>query len=304
MLYIILGILLFILLLVIVFAYICYRLTFYSNRKKSNKTVKLPDMEIFTTYKDIIFKDIEDVNNMPCEYVSIKSRDGLTLKGRYFELKKGAPIEVMFHGYKGDSTRDMSSGVKRAFKCGRNALIVDHRSSGASEGHVITFGIKERFDCVDWVNFVVKKFGQDVKIIIAGVSMGAATVLMASSMNLPQNVVGVIADCGYNKASDIIKKVITGMKLPAKLVYPFIKLGARIFGKFNLEEFSPYESVQKTNDNFVPHDMSVKLYNACTSKKKMVTIENASHGVSYLVDPDKYIYELQDFFSYIEDEKK
>lgn len=311
MLYIILGVLIFLLLLSILLAYICYRMTFYSNRKKSNKTITLPDDEIFTTYKDTILKDIEDINNMPCEHVSIKSHDGLTLKGRYFEYKKGAPIEVMFHGYKGDSTRDMSSGVKRAFACGRNALIVDHRSSGKSEGHVITFGIKERFDCVDWVNFVINKFGSDVKIIIAGISMGAATVLMASSMNLPKNVVGVVADCGYNNASDIIKKVISGMKLPTKFVYPFIKLGARLFGKFNLEEYSPYESVQKTNipiiffhganDNFVPHDMSVKLFNACSSKKKLVTIENANHGVSYLVDPKKYIDELEEFFDYIND---
>lgn len=306
--YFILGIIIIsIILIVLIMSYICYRLTFYSTRNiENNKTVKLPDDFIFKTYKDLIIQDIEDVKKYNYTSLSIKSFDSLTLHARYYEYQKGAPIELMFHGYKGNSTRDMSSGVKRAFRCGRNAILVDQRASGESEGHVITFGIKERHDCVSWVNKVIEVFGSDVKIIIAGVSMGAATVLMASSMNLPKNVVGVLADCSFNKPSDIIKKVIKDMKIPVFLAYPFIKLGAKIFGHFNLEETSPYESVQKTNipilfihgdkDGFVPHDMSVKLYDACSSKKKLVSIKDSPHGVSYLVDPDYYVDEVNKFF--------
>mgnify|MGYP003305301600 CR=1 FL=1 len=220
---------------------------------------------------------------------------------------KSAPIEILFHGYKGSGERDLSTGVKRAFKCKRNALIVDQRASGKSAGHTITFGINERHDCLSWTNFVVKHFGDDVKIILTGISMGAATVLLASSMDLPKNVVGILADCGYDKASNMIKKVIKEMKLPANFFYPLVKLGAKIFGHFNLEETSPYESVQNSkvpiifihgdNDSFVPYYMSDNLYNVCSSKKKLVKISNADHGVSYLVDPDTYIDELNNFFT-------
>lgn len=306
--YYILGIIIVcIILLVILMSYICYRLTFYSKGDiKKNKTITLPDDEIFTTYKPQIMNDIEDVKKFEHTDLYIKSFDGLTLHASYYEYQKGAPVEIMFHGYKGSAIRDMSSGVKRAFKCKRNALLVDQRASGPSEGHIITFGIKERYDCISWINKAIEIFGSDVKIIIAGVSMGAATVLMASSMSIPKNVKGVIADCGYNKPSDIIKKVIKDMKVPVFLAYPFVKLGAKIFGHFNLEEASPYESVQKTNlpiifihgdkDKLVPHDMSQKLYDACKSKKKLVTIKDSPHGVSYLVDPDSYIEGIESFF--------
>ena len=288
--------------------FICYMMTFYSSHKDlTNGEIILPNQPIYQLFKDDITKDITDVRQLKYEEFSIKSFDGLTLYGKYYESIKGAPIEIMFHGYKGSGERDLSTGVKRAFKCKRNALIVDQRASGKSEGYTISFGINERHDCLSWTNFVVKHFGDDVKIILTGISMGAATVLLASSMDLPKNVIGILADCGYDNASDMIKKVIKEMKLPPKLCYPLVKLGAKIFGHFNLEETSPYESVQNSkvpiifihgnNDSFVPYYMSENLYNVCSSKKKLVKILDADHGVSYLVDPDTYITELNNFFT-------
>ena len=65
------------------------------------------------------------------------------------------------------------------------------------------------------------------------------------------------------------------MHLPSRFLYPFIKLGARLYGKFNIEETSPYECDQKAklpiiffhggNDSLVPCDMSIRLYNALTA---------------------------------------
>ncbi len=297
-----------IILLVLLACYICFRMTFYTKNKQYEKTdnIYLPDDEIFNEFRDLIIQDIKEVRCMPHQEFSIKSFDGLTLYGRYYECIKGAPIEIMFHGYRGDSERDLSSGVKRAFKCNRNVLIVDQRASGKSEGHIISFGINERRDCLSWLNFVIEHFGSDVKVILTGISMGAATVLLVSNEDLPKNVIGILADCGYNSAKDIIQKVIKDMKLPPKVFYPFIKLSAKLFGHFNLEESTPYEAVQNAkvpiifihgdNDTFVPCHMSQKLYDACTSYKKLVTIKNAKHGTSYLKDPDTYITELNNFF--------
>ena len=144
------------------------------------------------------------------------------------------------------------------------------------------------------------------KIILTGVSMGAATVMMASAEELPKNVVSVLADCGYSSAKEIILKVIKEMKLPAGLLYPFVKLGARIYGGFDLEETSPMEAIQKTklpiilihgdDDAFVPHYMSEKLYEACGAKyKKFVTIEGAGHGLAFPQNEEKYLGALRDF---------
>ena len=306
--YILLIILGSILLFILLTSYICYKMAFYSNNKKAFvDEVVLPNQKLFNTFREQIIQDITDIRALSYQSYEIKSFDGLTLKAKYYEFKKGAPIELMVHGYRGNSERDLSTGIKRAFICQRNAFVIDQRASGASEGHVITFGIKERKDCVAWAHFVSKTFGEDTTIFLTGISMGAATVLLASSMDLPKNVKGVLADCGYDKASGMIKKVIKELKLPACFFYPFVKLGARIFGKFNLEETSPYESVQHsklpiifihgTNDSLVPCQMSRDLYEVCNNKKKLVEIENAEHGVSYLVNPELYIQELNDFFN-------
>ena len=172
---------------------------------------------------------------------------------------------------------------------------------------MISFGINERRDCLSWIDFIIKELGADTKIILCGISMGAATVLMAAGEDLPSNVIGVLADCGYNSPKDIICSVIKNLHLPPCLCYPFVKLGARIFGHFDLEEISPQEAMKKCKipviffhgeaDNFVPAYMSKANFDACNSKKRLVTIPDAAHGLSYLVDPDTYLKELKNFFN-------
>ena len=123
----------------------------------------------------------------------------------------------MIHGYRGNAEQDMNGGVMRAFRLGRNALLIDQRGSGASEGNAITFGVKESQDCLAWVEFLRQKFGPDVKTILTGISMGAATVMIAAGKELPDNVIGVLADCGYTSAREIMYEVIKQMGLPPKI---------------------------------------------------------------------------------------
>lgn len=237
----------------------------------------------------------------------IKSHDGLTLHAKYFEYAPGATTEIMFHGYRGSAERDLSGGIQRCFALGRNVLVVDQRTSCGSEGNVISFGINEHRDCLAWVDFAVNHFGPDVKFVLTGISMGASTVLMAAGKPLPPNVVGVLADCGFSSPKEIIKKCARDMQLPADLVYPFIKLGARFFGHFDLEEYTPLEAMKSCklpiiffhgeDDDFVPCSMSQEIYDACTSPKKIVTIPKAGHGLVYLVDNDCYFKSVVEFFS-------
>ena len=136
--------------------------------------------------------------------------------------------------------------------------------------------------------------------------MGAATVMMASGEALPENVVCTLADCGYSSAKEIICKVLGDIKLPAKIFYPFVRLGGILFGRFDIESNSPEMAMKKAklpvifihgdNDAFVPHYMSEKMYQACTSEhKKFVTIEKAGHGLAYPIDKEKYLTSLQSF---------
>lgn len=309
-LWIALGVVVFLMLAALVTAFICFRMVFYSSPKtrfRDKEEITIPEGRIYEEFREPIIKWVKASRELPHENICIKSYDGLRLYGRYYECKKGAPIELLLHGYRGTAERDVSGGIARCFALGRNALIADHRASGECDGTVITFGIKESDDCLAWVNYIINNIDKDAKIIITGVSMGAATVMItAAREDLPANVVGALADCGYTSAKAIIKKVIHDMKLPKDLLYPFVKLGARIYGRFDPDSISPIEAMKKSRipvffihgdtDKFVPYEMSVENYNACTALKTLVTIEGAGHGLCFPKDQEKYIRELRNFF--------
>lgn len=297
-----------ILLLVFVTALIIFLKIFYSYKNTENsEEYPIPDGEIYETHREQMVKWIKDVRAMEYLDVSTRSYDGLLLCGKYYEYKKGAPTEILFHGYKGTAERDLCGGVERCFSIGHNALIVDHRASGRSGGRVITFGNKESRDALSWVNFFIREIDKDAKIILTGISMGAATVMTAASMSLPKNVIGILADCGYTSTEAVIKKVMHDMKLPANLLYPFARLGAIVFGGFDPNASSPKKSMKSCRlpiiffhgdtDDYVPSYMSKENYDACTSeKKRLVIIEGAGHGLCFPVNQSLYLNELREFF--------
>ncbi|MBQ9121629.1 MAG: alpha/beta hydrolase [Clostridia bacterium] len=293
--------------LVFLIALICFFRVFYSPRRKpmGPEDFPIPDGEIYEPYREQIVDWMRQIRAMPREAMEVTSFDGLTLRGMYYECKKGAPVELLFHGYRGNAERDLAGGVERCFALGRNVILIDQRAGGSSDGHVTTFGVKERLDCLTWINFAIRRFGKDVRLVIGGVSMGAATVMMAAGEDLPENVVCVMADCGYTSAKEIICKVIAEMHLPPKLLYPFVKLGAKWFGRFDLEETSPMEAVKRSKtpivfihgdtDDFVPFEMSRALYEACISPKKFAEVKGAGHGLAYPVDKEGYLHALREF---------
>lgn len=279
-------------------AYICYRMAFYSKNEPLTEEYPIPDGKIYEPHRETMTAWIKEVRTLPQDDITITSFDGLKLQGKFYEYDKNAPIELMFHGYRGNGERDLCGGVQRCFALGHSALIVDQRACGESEGHIISFGINESRDLLSWLNYVCLRF-PDRKIILTGISMGGATVMIAGSLPLPKNVVGILSDCGYTSAKDIIKIVIRQMKLPPNLAYPFVKLGAKAFGNFDLEERSPIESMKTCkvpiiffhgeNDDFVPCDMSRECYEACSAPKKIMTVPGAGHGLSYIIDPEGYL---------------
>ena len=306
---ILVGVAVFVVLVSLLVAYICFRMGFYISprEKRKNARFSIPPGEIYEPFREKMEQWNHQTRAMPQRQYSIRSFDGLKLSGKYFEYAPGATVELMFHGYRGSAERDLCGGVLRAFALGRNVLIVDQRASSNSDGHVITFGVNESRDCISWLDFMVKEFGPDVKIVLTGISMGAATVLMAAARGLPSNVVGILADCGYNSAKDIMKKTIREMKLPPNLMYPFARLGARVYGKFDLEELSPEEAMKNCPvpviffhgdaDDFVPSWMSQRNYEACSAPKELVIVPGAGHGLCYPVDPDGYLKAMAKFFT-------
>ena len=297
---------------ILIGAYICYHISFkrkLAGPDDPKNSLTLPE---YAPFLPKIHYMIDRLIEMPYEEVTIKSHDGLKLFARYYHKVDGAPIMLKVHGYNGCPIRDFCGGGVESIDKEYNVLLIDQRAHEHSTGKTTTFGIKERRDVVSWANYLVKRFGKKTKIVLYGISMGAASVLMASSMKkLPKNVKGVVADCSYSSPKDIIIKVATeDMHLPGRLCFPLIWLGALIFGHFNLTKTSPVEAVKKTKipillmhgtgDTFVPYQMSEKIFEAAaTEDKKLLLFKNAYHGISYLNNEKVYIGELRAFMERI-----
>ena len=284
-------------------AYYCYRRIFYAAPKKKNGPIKLPSGEQYEVNRDKMLSLIDEMRAIPFETVYITSFDGLNLAGRYYHVKDGAPVHIQFHGYKGWAYRDFCGGNKLAREGGCNTLVVDQRAHGMSEGNTISMGINERFDCLSWINYICERFGRDVKIVISGVSMGATTVLMAAGLGLTENVIGIIADCPYSSPKEIIMKVCSDMKLPERLMYPFVRLGAKLYGHFDLEAADAAEAVchakvpilliHGEDDRFVPCSMSQKIFERFKEANPdgnmlLETFPGAGHGISFMEDEVRY----------------
>lgn len=285
------------LLFVIIASYLTYRKAFHVTNKQRKNFSALPDSEQYLNKHEVMKSLIAEIKALPYEQVFITAFDGIKLAAKYYHIADNAPLQIEFHGYHGNAIRDFCGGNKLAREAGFNTLLVDQRAHGDSEGKTLTFGIKERRDCLSWIDYAIKRFGKNTHIFLAGISMGAATVLMAAELPLPPNVAGIIADCPYSTPESIIRKVLRDKKISPAIAMPFIRFGARLFGHFDLGAASALDAVAVAtvpilllhgeDDLFVPIDMSYEL------KQKgnditMASFPNAGHGLSYLTDPARY----------------
>ena len=278
---------------------ICFCICFYNPIPHKENPYDIPRDDQYGVHADRMHRMVDYLRSLPYEQVYITSHDGLRLAARYYHRTDGAPVKIEFHGYRSAATRDFSGANELDVMTGCNVLLIDQRSHGLSDGTVISFGIKERYDVLSWVNYVVDRFGNDVKILLSGVSMGAATVLMASELDLPSNVKGIIADCGFSSPSAIIKKVCKEDRhLPVAIIYPCIKFAAKWLGKFDLEESNAVDAVKHTkvplflvhgtDDRYVPCSMVYEIKEAAGDMAQLHIFEGSGHVLSYMDDTPRY----------------
>lgn len=283
-----------VLVLVLAFSYACYWIAFYNPVHRHQETVVIRGKKD-PACLDALCREMAD---QPFEQVYITAADGIRLAGRYYHRSDDAPLHIQFHGYRGNGIRDFCAAHAICQELGINTLVVDQRAHGLSGGNTMTFGILERYDCLCWAKYARDRFGSNREIFLSGVSMGAATVLMASSLPLPENVAGIIADCPYSTPGAIIRKVITDVRFPSVLIYPFVSLGAFVFGGFRVWEESAIHAVSRTkipillihgsDDKFVPPEMSAAIYEKCAGQRYLEVFPGAGHGGSCATDPVRY----------------
>lgn len=262
-------------------------------------------------YIKLIKEKSEWLDQQKTEKVSILSFDGLKLKGIFLPAEqKTDKIILAVHGFRVNAMKDFASLVYFYHQQGYHVLLVDDRAHGASEGKYIGFGCLDREDCYRWIHYLDQRFQGKCSIFLHGISMGAATVLMTSSMNLPQSVKGIIADCPYTSIWEEFCYLTEREKKSWLIMYPIMKLAGKIckvVAGYEYDEISSAEEVKETKipillihgkeDRFVPPSMSEKIYNNCVSEKKLLIVPNAKHAESYYVAKEKYEENVLNFIT-------
>ena len=162
----------------------------------------------------------------PQEDVYITSRDGLRLHGTFFCCEGSRRAVVCFHGYTSEGLNDYTSIAKFYLNQGFNLMVVDERAHGKSEGTYIGFGCLDRYDALQWMEYVVERLGEDCGLMLHGISMGAATVLMSTGLELPEQVKAAVSDCAFTSAWEVFSHVLRSMyHMPA---FPVLQIADRI----------------------------------------------------------------------------
>lgn len=292
--------------LVVAAAYFVYKLAFGRERAGQEDVYALPPGKQQAAYSSVIYDNITQLLKQPFEQVSITSWDGTRLSARYYHRKDGAPLQILFHGYRGNAIREFAGTFRMAQALEINALVVDMRAHGNSGGRCITLGLWESEDCLCWAEYAYQRFGRHTPVVLTGASMGATTVLLASALPLPENVKCVVADSPFSSTKGIIRKVCKIARIPFWVGYPLAVLGAALFGRFSLGRGSALKAVATAKvpvllihgdaDRFVPCDMSRQLYAACTGDKRLFMVTGAGHCLSYYADPEGYFQQLKNVF--------
>ena len=282
-----------------------YHTAFQADPRRQAPIQEIPEGEGFDDYREQMLKNINILLETPYERVTVRSHDGLKLVGKFYEGQPGTPLILFFHGYRSTAERDGSGGFQLCREQGWHILMPDQRGHGESEGDTITFGIRERYDCLDWANAAVEKFGPETEILLLGVSMGAATVLMTADLPLPPQVKGIIADCGYDSPEDVLRATMRRWHYPQFPTWQLTRLGAKLFGHLDVRECSALEAMKHARvpvllihgeaDNVVPCEMAAALRDACASHAELLTVPGAGHGMSCYTDPAAYEKALDDF---------
>ena len=232
------------------------------------------------------------------EPLEITSFDGLKLRALFVPNPEARGTLLLFHGWRSSWKTDFTVALPFYYSLGMNLLLVDQRSQNSSEGKYMTYGVREHKDVASWVDCMAQRLGKDHPLFLGGLSMGAATVLMASDLDFKANVRGVIADCGFTSPWAIIRSVAGRSKLvPLEASSALLNLFTRRFAGFDLKEKSAADALGRTKlpvllihglaDDFVPAEMSRENYAACASEKELILVEGAKHGMSYVVEPER-----------------
>ena len=272
-----------------------------SNMSISGSDIKRDELEYHA-------KAVRKLESRSHELVEITSRDGERLVGHLYTVDGARRTLLAMHGWRSSWSGDFAFIADFWFSEGCNVLFAEQRGQNNSGGDCIGFGLLERHDCLEWIRYLNENGHASLPIYLCGISMGATTVLMASCLELPENVCGVCADCGFTSPSEIWKHVVENN---LHLRYDRFRrmIANNICKKRLCGEEADYSTVDAlksckipvlfihgTDDKFVPISMTFENCKACKIPPKLLVVPGAEHGMSYILNKNGYEEITREFF--------
>lgn len=286
-----------------------YRRTMIRNNAKVERTMKMAGTD-WSQYSEFLQERKDFMMAQPHEDVYQTSFDDLKLHATYFpaitETEGKKKVAICFHGYTSKGLSDYVGLSNYYFRNGYALLLPDARAHGESEGTYIGFGCLDRKDVMVWIKWVISEIGPDVEIMLHGTSMGGATVLMASGLELPPQVKGIISDCAFTSPKEVFTHALNSMyHLPAFPAIPGADIINKRLAGYGMDECNAKREVRKANvpilfihgsaDTFVPCRMCHEIYDYCAAPKKKLIVEGAAHAESYYKDTKAYEQAMDEF---------
>ncbi len=236
----------------------------------------------------------------PHTEVDVLSYDGLTLRGDYYDQGKSRTA-ILFHGIGAELYTNLSAHARFLYKSGFNVLLACHRSHGRSDGRWTTIGLREQYDVLSWINRA-QELGAE-EILLYGVSMGGASVSYASDKLDGTAVKAMVIDSGFYSIHEQMRRDSRKNHIPGIMV-PAQRILARLFLRVDIKSATtetlahtcvPAFFLHGTGDETVEHRWALANYNACSSPKKLLLVDDAPHTLSILKNPEKTEKELTEF---------
>lgn len=231
------------------------------------------------------------------EYIT--SRDGLRLHAYFVPAEKpSAKYAVLVHGYK-SAAGAMADFARHYYGLGWNVLVPEQRSHGNSEGRYIGMGWPEHYDMLGWTELLIGR-DKDARILLHGVSMGAATVMLVTGeRDLPPNIRAVVEDCGYSSVNAQFASQLEELfGLPPFPLLPAASLVTKLRAGYFFGDGDCVEAVSRSvtptlfihgdMDTFVPFRMLDEVYAAASCEKQRLVVHGAEHANAMAVNPGLY----------------
>ncbi len=248
-------------------------------------------------FQSEIAKKLECLN---LETVEITAADGTLLVGHLHRAENAKRTIIAMHGWRSSWAKDFGLVADFWFSNDCNVLFAEQRAHGKSGGDHMGFGVLERFDCLDWIKWIKSSELKDTPLYLAGISMGATTVLMTAGFDIKTQVNGIMADCGFTSPHDIWKHIANkNIRIGYNGIYSAIVNDyCKKKMNFGPKDYSTVEAMKAcevpvlffhgTDDKFVPIEMTYENYKACNSPKALFVVPGAEHGMSYVIAKEDY----------------